>query len=266
MKPATLFFIFLIFQATFSVGFAQKISERDFKKHFDEYGVEGSFLLYDLTEKSYIIYNAARNRQGFIPASTFKIPNSIIALELGIVQDENTFMKWDGTERNIKAWNEDMTFGNAIKVSCVPCYQEIARKVGVTNYHKLLKKIRFGQMDVTTETLDSFWLRGNSNITPTEQIDFLVRLYKNQLGVSKRSVDIVKNMLILEQSENKVFRGKTGWAINQDLNIGWFVGWLEKDGKPYFFATSVEAINPDEAQFIKSRLAITKTILSELGY
>jgi beta-lactamase class D len=243
---------------------AQYTSEKDFKYHFQKYGVEGSFILYDLHRKSYAVYKRSQSSAGLIPASTFKIPNSLIALELGIVKDENTIMKWDGQERSIAAWNQDMTFGDAIKVSCVPCYQEIARKVGVKRYHQLLKSLKFGRMDVNSETLDSFWLRGNSNITPMEQIDFLKRLYNNELEVSQRSMDIVKSMLIIEDKEGYVLRGKTGWAVEGDYNVGWFVGWVEKDGKPYFFATNVEATNPDEAKFIQSRVGITHAILKEL--
>lgn len=244
---------------------AQHISKQDFSTYFQEYGVEGSFVLYDLASKNYTIYNRANARKGFIPASTFKIPNSIIALELGIVKDNNTLMTWDSTTRSIPAWNKDITFGEAIKVSCVPCYQEIARKVGVERYHELLKKIRFGKMDVSESNLDMFWLRGNSRITPMQQIDFLKRLYKNELKVSQRSTDIVKTMLILEESEAHVLRGKTGWAVDGNYNVGWFVGWIEKDGKPYFFATNVNATNPDEAKFIKARAGITEAILREMN-
>jgi beta-lactamase class D len=243
---------------------AQRISKQDFSSHFQEYGVEGTFVWYDLQNKKYIIHNRARGKKGFIPASTFKIPNSLIALELGVVADENTIMKWDGTERSIAAWNKDMTFGNAIKVSCVPCYQEIARKVGVKGYRELLKKLRFGKMDIAAENIDMFWLRGKSQITPMQQVDFLVRLYENDLKISQRSMDIVKSMLVLEEQVDYVLRGKTGWAVDGTYNVGWFVGWVEKDGKPYFFATNVDATNPDEAKFIQSRVGITNAILKEL--
>jgi beta-lactamase class D len=244
---------------------AQRISKQNFASNFQKYDVEGSFLLYDLHSKKYTAYNQTRNKTGFIPASTFKIPNSLIALELGIVKDENTIMKWDGTERSVTAWNRDMTFGNAIKVSCVPCYQEIARKVGVKGYRELLKKLRFGKMDITAENIDMFWLRGKSQITPMQQVDFLVRLYENDLKISQRSLDIVKSMLVLEEQGDYVLCGKTGWAVDGTYNVGWFVGWVEKDGKPYFFATNVDATNPDEAKFIQSRVGITKAILKGMG-
>jgi beta-lactamase class D len=244
---------------------SQSKTEQNFRHHFEKYGVEGSFVLYDLHKKKCTVYNRLQSSSAFIPASTFKIPNSLIALELGIVKDENTIMKWDGRERSISAWNRDMTFGDAIKVSCVPCYQEIALKVGVKRYHQLLKSLDFGRMEVNSETLDSFWLRGDSNITPMEQIDFLKRLYSNELEVSQRSMDIVKSMLVLEDREGYILRGKTGWATDGDYNVGWFVGWIEREGKPYFFATNVEATKPDEAKFIQSRTEITKAILKEMG-
>ena len=244
---------------------AQQVNVIDFAHHFQKYGVEGSFVLYDAQDKNYTVYDQQRNGQGFIPASTFKIPNSLIALELGIMEDENTLIKWDGTERSIAAWNKDMNFATALRVSCVPCYQQIARRVGVERYHKMLNKLDYGNMDVNAQNLDQFWLRGNSRISPLEQVDFLKQLYKNELEVSQRSMDIVKSMLVLEEKEGYVLRGKTGWAIDGEYNVGWFVGWIEKGGKPYFFATNVGATNPDEAKFIQSRIGITKAILKELG-
>ncbi len=244
---------------------AQRTIKQDFTPQFAAYNVQGSFILYDLSVNTYTTHAQERTNKGYIPASTFKIPNSLIALELGIVEDENTLMKWDGITRSIAAWNKDMTFGDAIKASCVPCYQEIARQVGVERYHKLLKKLRFGKMDVSESNLDMFWLRGNSRITPVQQIDFLKRLYKNELQVSQRSMNIVKTMLILEQSEARVLRGKTGWAVDGDYNVGWFVGWIEKAGKPYFFVTNIDAKKPDESQFIKARAGITEAILREMN-
>ncbi len=131
---------------------AQSKLPADFSSYFQEYSVKGSFVLYDLTNKKYTVYKQSDTMRGVIPASTFKMPNSLIALELGIVEDENTIMKWDGTERSIAAWNKDMTFGEAIKVSCVPCYQEIARQVGVKRYHKLLKNFVSGRWTLLQKT------------------------------------------------------------------------------------------------------------------
>lgn len=135
-----LLFLLLLLQMSVEV-FSQKIIEKDFESIFKKSGFVGSFLLYDLRENTYTAYNYERCLKGFIPASTFKIPNSLIALETGIVQDESTTLKWDGIEREIKNWNQDLCFQNALKYSCVPCYQAIARQVGAKKYQDFSKNL-----------------------------------------------------------------------------------------------------------------------------
>lgn len=252
---------------------AQKIVEKDFSAHFNKYNVAGSFVLYDIETATYYTNSKEKARLRSIPASTFKVPNSLIALELGIVTDTSSFMKWDGTIRNNAAWNQNMSFIQAFRVSCVPCYQEIARQVGVKKYNSYVKKLGFGNMIVTPNTLTTFWLGGQSGISPMEQVRFLSRLYQNNLPVSERSMAIVKQLMLRERTADMVLSGKTGWATKGELNlawadgmnVGWFVGWIEYKNKPYIFATNVQAIHPDENQFIASRIGITKLILTDLG-
>ncbi|MEA5138413.1 class D beta-lactamase [Arcicella rigui] len=274
MKKQVLFLLLLL-QMSVEV-FSQKIVEKDFESIFKKNGFVGSFLLYDLSENTYTAYNYQRCLKGFIPASTFKIPNSLIALETGIVQDETTTLKWDGVEREIKNWNQDLCFQNALKYSCVPCYQAIARQVGAKKYQDFFKKFSYGKMDVTPQNVDMFWLEGKSIISQKEQVDFLVKLYKNQLPFTKRNMEIVKTMLLLETKPNYILRGKTGWATNiikagtenekeQKNNIGWFVGWVTKGTKVYFFANNIEAINPDKDKFINARKSITEEIFKTLN-
>lgn len=239
--------------------------ELEVKSHFDAYQVDGSFILHHLEKNNSTFYKENKTEEGYIPASTFKIPNSLIALELGIMEDAKTMIFWDGIERSISAWNKDMTFGEALQVSCVPCYQQIARKVGVENYHVLLNKLDYGNMDVQVNNLDQFWLRGESKISPKEQLNFLKKLYKEELPLSNRSMRIVKDMLLLEETEEYRLFGKTGWAVNGMYNVGWFVGWVENASGTYFFVTHVHALSPKEDLFIRSRKEITQSILSENG-
>jgi beta-lactamase class D len=255
---------------------AQRITEKDFKPYFDVQGIEGSFLLYDLKQNRYTAYDLARCRRGFLPASTFKIPNSIIGLETGVVTDTSQVFKWDGQTRDIAAWNRDLTLAEAIRVSCVPCYQQIARQVGAQRYRQYLTKLKFGKMDVHPENVDQFWLRGSSRITQFEQLDFLKRLQQNQLPVSRRNTDLTKAILVLAKGPGWVLCGKTGWAtpdVRPDgtwnpgaRDIGWFVGWLEQGGNAYFFATSVEAPRPVPGTWAAARRGITEQILrNEFG-
>lgn len=103
---------------------AQRIVERDFQAYFAAQGGQGSFLLLDATAGRYTAYNLDRCRQGFLPASTFKIRNTLLGLETGAMRDTSEICRWDGVTRSLPAWNQDMSFAQAFRVSCVPCYQQ----------------------------------------------------------------------------------------------------------------------------------------------
>ena len=107
---------------------SKEIIKTEFGNILDSLKVKGSILIYDVKNKIYYSNDFSWAKTGIIPASTFKIPNSIIALETGIIKSDTTVFKWNGEKRRFKKWEEDLTFKKAFQVSCVPCYQEIARK------------------------------------------------------------------------------------------------------------------------------------------
>ncbi|WP_426059468.1 class D beta-lactamase [Hymenobacter sp. B1770] len=252
-----------------SFGPKPTVVERDFSAYFRARQLHGSFLLFDPRASRYTAFDAARCRQGFLPASTFKIPNTIIGLETGVIRDTSQVFKWDGVQRTFGAWNRDMTQAEALRVSCVPCYQQVARAVGARRYQQILPKLKFGKMVATATTVDSFWLVGKSRITQFEQIAFLRRLHANKLPVSARSQTLTKQLLLLQQTPQYRLYGKTGWTNPAGHDNGWFVGWLEQaNGAVYFFALNVEpnAGVPVDQRFIAGRRLITEQILTELGY
>lgn len=258
--------------------FAQNKNEEkpELKAVFDEYKVEGAFVLYDLKQKKYIRYNPTRARQRFLPLSTFKIANSLIALETRIVRDETEVLKWSGENYEIDAWNKDLTFQEALQASCVPCYQQIARSVGENRMKKFLAKFKYGNRDISGG-IDRFWLDGGLRISADEEVEFLKRFYTGKLAISLRSVEVVKKMLILDKQSNYTLSGKTGLqlglspravprvSIPVSPKLGWFVGYLEQNGNVYFFATNIESANPLE-NFSAGRIEITKKILRRLGF
>jgi len=232
------------------------------KKYFDEYGHTGCFVLYDLNKNNSIRYNPQRCEQRFIPASTFKVFNSLAALETGVVKNENDTLKWDGVERSWNEWNKDMDMKHAFKVSAVWFYQEIARRIGEERMQQLIDSNEYGNRNISGG-IDLFWLQGGFRVSPDEQVEFLKRLYNNELKFTQRSMDIVKEIMIYEQNENYILRAKTGWGIRFEIQIGWFIGYLERDDNVYFFATNIESKNPEQGYV--SRIEITKKILKELG-
>ena len=239
--------------------FSQKAD--NLKKYFDEYNVKGSFVMYDLNKNTYIYYDSARCTVRFTPASTFKIPNSLIGLETGVIADENFVIEWDGVKRR-EEWNRDMDLKTAMKVSCVPYYQELARRVGAEKMQKMVNELNYGNMDISSG-VDKFWLEGSLKISQVEQVEFLKKLYKDELPVSKRSMDIVKGIIVLQDTLGYVFRGKTGYGFQDKKDIGWLVGWVEKEGNAYFYATNIESEIELEG-FAAARRRITENILREL--
>lgn len=236
----------------------KKIIEPEFQKIINDKNVTGAVLIYDLKKNTYYSNDFDWATIGRLPASTFKIPNSIIALELGIVKNDSTLFAWNGEKRAYKIWEQDLILKQAFHYSCVPCYQEIARKVGVNRMQNLLDKLEFGNMKFDTATIDNFWLEGNSKINQFEQINFLKRLYESKLPISKKTEGIMKKMMLVKDTENFKLRGKTGLSVRSGKRNGWFVGYLEKNKNVYFFATNIEPnIDTNPNLFTKARKEIT---------
>ncbi|MGA9295461.1 MAG: class D beta-lactamase [Ignavibacteriaceae bacterium] len=243
----------------------EKIENRsDLKKYFDDYGVKGSFLLYNLEENSYTCYNIERCRQRFLPASTFKIFNSLAGIDTGIIPDSNFIFYWDSTKYQINNWNQDLILRRAFQYSCVPCYQALARKIGMERMKFYIEKEHYGN-EVLSGPIDYFWLNATLKISQFEQIEFLKKLYNEELGFSHKAMQLVKYIMLVENKPDYKLRVKTGWGIEKEnLNIGWYVGYLEKDNNVYFFAANIESDNPGE-DFGNARIEITKSILRNLG-
>ena len=217
-----------------------KITSNALRVIINEANVLGAILIYDLSQDIYYSNDFEWSAMGQLPASTFKIPNTIIGLETGVIKDETTVFEWDGTSKRFKSWEQDMVLQDAFHNSCVPCYRQVARQIGTKQMNAHLRELGFGKMDVSDSSLDMFWLMGESTISPFEQLHFLVNFYNKALPISDRTHAIVKNMMVMEQTATHQISGKTGWSVNGDINNGWFVGYLVKDGNAYFFASNIE--------------------------
>jgi beta-lactamase class D len=269
MNKALIFSI-LFFSLLFSCNKKEKIhaelqvpktiySQQDtFQNIIDRSLLKGSILVYSVNEDTYFSNDFEAAKIGDLPASTFKIPNSIIGLETGVIEDEESVFEWDGKKKLFKSWEKTMNLKEAYKVSCLPCYQDMAAKIGVEKMETSLQKLNYGQMDVDSNNVHQFWVRGKSKINPLEQIDFLQRLYYAKLPIKESTYNVMKNIMLLEDNEEYKLYGKTGWSNQDDDNIGWFVGYLEKNDHTYFFATKVRpqaSFNMDN--FIRIRKEVT---------
>lgn len=235
----------------------------DFKKYYDQFNVGGSFVLYDPQVDTYIFYNQDQYEQSFSPASTYKICNSLIGLETGVIKDENFVIPWDSVNRQNPNWNRDHNLKTAFKNSAVWYYQELARRVGGKQMKYWLDKANYGNAD-TSGGIDQFWLTGGLRISPKQQIDFLRRLHDNKLPFSKRSIDIVKNIMIVKNTLYYVVRAKTGWGGQDKKDIGWYVGYIEKKDKVYYFANCIQSTKFNNKDFANARIEIVYRILDDL--
>lgn len=250
MKNLNLLLLVILFVSCKEQPTSSKITEEDksnkeimvseFQSIIDSAAVKGSILVYDLKEDTYFSNDFQWARGGHLPASTYKITNSIIALETGVVENDSTLFQWDGAPRRLKVWEQDLVFRDAFHFSCVPCYQEVARNIGSKRMNHYLKKLDYGAMQVDSTNIDMFWLQGESKISQFQQVNYLKRLYQSQLSISKRTDSIIKRMMVIEDKDDYKLSGKTGWSIRNGNNNGWFVGYLEAQNNTYFFAANVE--------------------------
>jgi beta-lactamase class D len=240
--------------------------DNSLKQFFNENHVNGTFALFNNGTGQFTIYNLKRYRDSaFLPASTFKIVNSLIGLQTGKITNDSMVIKWDGIERRVKDWNKDLTMYEAFRVSAVPYYQEVARRVGKDTMQFWLDSISYGTKKITTK-IDSFWLDNSLKITPDEELGLVKRLYFNQLPFFEEYQKMVKRAMLFENNSNYSLSYKTGWGQNEKGNqLAWIVGWIEENKHPYFFVLNFES--PDPGTNIPAmRMNMLKGILKQLGF
>ena len=237
----------------------EKQQERpDWARFFKEAGVVGTIAVADeRTEgKATGIFDEARSRKRFPPASTFKIPHALFALDAGVVRDEFQIFKWDGVHRDIETWNRDQDLRSSMRYSVVWVYQHFAREIGIEKEGLYLRKTDYGNSDPSGA--DPFWVDGNLRISAQEQIGFLRRLYRNELPFRVEHQRLVKDIMIVEAGRDWILRAKTGWSGT----VGWWVGWVEWPTGPVFFALNIDT--PKRFDDLPKREAVVRAILRSI--
>jgi len=229
----------IVLTLTFFITVTSHADDTDLAKLFQDRGVEGTIIISAFDGKTKYIHNTLRSENRFIPASTFKIPNTLIALEEGAIKSEKEVIKWDGKDKGFDAWNKDQTLETAFPLSCVWYYQTLAQRVGNEKYLTHLKKLGYGN-EKTGPDVTTFWLEGDLKISAKEQINFLKKLYEESLPYSKGNIKLLKKIMIVEENPQYTLRAKTGWAMRTDPQQGLYVGYLEIKGQIWFFATNLE--------------------------
>lgn len=231
------------------------------EKLFSHAGVQGTFVLYDVAENRFIGHSRARAETRYVPASTFKIANSLIGLSVGAVKDVDEVLPYGGKPQSYKTWEQDMGLRAAIKISNVPIYQELARRIGLEPMQDGVDEIDYGNGEIGS-VVDKFWLEGPLMISAVEQAQFLARLVQDELPFPKEIQAKVREIVQLEQNEHWTLYGKTGWAGAVKPNIGWWVGWVQKGDKRYSFALNMDMQQATDAA---KRIELGKASLKVLG-
>ncbi|AJQ94763.1 class D beta-lactamase [Gynuella sunshinyii] len=235
--------------------------EVDLENIFSSSPAEGTIVIENLDGSTRYVYNETRANTQLAVASTFKIPNTLIAVDENLVSGKFSIFEWDGTEYDIKEWNQDLTLASAFRVSCVWCYQDIAKKVGAEKYKDYIKAMNYGTLPDKFD-LQNFWLDGTLKLTAFEQINFLKRLYHHELPFSPKAFIVLKDIMLVENTENYSLFAKSGWARRVESPVGWYVGYIENNTGTWFFATNLAV---EDSKQLYLRKQITMNALKSAG-
>lgn len=228
-------------------------------------GVKGAVLVFNPADSQFICNNYDWATEKRLPASTFKIVNSIIGLETWVINEDSIQFKWNGEKRRLAQWEQDMDVKKAFMLSCVPCYQQLARSVGLERMNTMLKKLKYGDRTIDSAMLDLFWLEGDFGVSCFDQLDFLYRLDKRQLDIRSSTYESMKRIMLIDSNQHYSLYGKTGLSWSNGMNNGWFVGYIKTADHTYYVATNLSPINEvDYNEFIALRLKITLDALQIL--
>lgn len=248
------------FQLIFCFVIINNAKGQSISVHFEDFSINGSMIVENLGGDRRYVHNPERADSGYLPASTFKIFNSLIGLEEKAVSSVNEVLKWDGKKRFYDKWNQDHSMKTAFPVSCVWFYQELAKKIGKETYLDYFGKVNFGNKDPGPE-ITTFWLSGNLRISANQQISFLKQLYNESLPFSDSVFSTVKEIMVLEKTDDYTLRAKTGWTARMNKQIGWYVGYVENSEDVWFFAMNMDFIKSEDNKYRKK---ITNKVLKQL--
>ena len=260
--------IFLIVTATIFLNACSvnkaKI-DNDLAEYFKPYTNQGCFTLLDNSTGEITVYNLSMDTTRVAPYFTFNILNALIALQNGIVTDENMVIKMDSTKTsNLQSTNES-TIVSAFQKNNVSVFQEISRRLGYDTLQSWIDTVSYGNKMITNP-VDSFWLNNKIKISPDEQLGLLKRLYFDQLPFRKSTQEQVRNMMIKEDNSAYKLSYVTGYGADEKNNIiDWNIGWIEENKHVYFFVCNTKS---EKTSNSNNQIAnkITKDILTHYGF
>ena len=251
--------LLLILASSTLMGEVKIVERGDWEPFFKEFSVEGTIVIADERnkEEKLSVCNIDRAKTRFSPASTFKIPHALFALEAGIIRDEFHVFSWDGVKRFHPPWNRDQNLRSSIRHSTVWVYEEFAKELGEKREREYLTQIDYGNATPTGKK--PFWINGDLAVSAMEQISFLQKLYRNKLPFRIEHQRLVKDMIIVEAGKDFMIRAKTGWTGK----LAWWVGWVETPTGAVFFAANIDT--PNKNKDLAKREQLPRAILESIG-
>ncbi|RUV56030.1 class D beta-lactamase [Mesorhizobium sp. M5C.F.Ca.IN.020.29.1.1] len=211
--------------------------------------------------------------QRFSPASTFKVPLSLIGYDAGILIDVHT-PAWDYKPEFNAVKRDQKTVDPTIweKDSVLWFSQEITRRLGSERFAGYVSKFDYGNTDVSgnagkNDGLTRSWVNSSLRISPVEQVNFLRRLLARKLPVSDKAYAMTEAILPTFQAGGWTVQGKTGTTGLRDdadkvnRSLGWFVGWAQSDGRKIVFARLVvDTKRSDTPKGLRTRAMFMKEL------
>jgi beta-lactamase class D len=230
-------------------------------------GATGTFVMIDCASDAISTFHPELASEKRPPCSTFKIWNTLVGLEAGIIASpDEPFYQWDGEARFIPEWNQNLTLKEAFRVSCVPAFQNLARTIGRSRMQFWIDRIGYGDRDLSAG-VDIFWLpapgRKTLLISPEEQAQLISRLVSGKLPFSGKARAVLGHLMTTQKADHSVLYGKTGSGtlVAGTFDLGWFVGYVESHGKTYAFACALQG----RGMTGKKARTVVETILTKQG-
>nr|WP_268409772.1 penicillin-binding transpeptidase domain-containing protein [Alteromonas sp. a30] len=209
---------FLVYSS--SVFSAEWTNSKEIEALFLKAKLVGTFVLYNVESDNFIGFNKERAETAFIPASTYKIPHTLIGLAEGAVENVDQILPYGGKKQPFPVWEKDMSLRDALPISNVPIYQELARRIGLERMAQNLAKLDYGNQQVGN-VVDTFWLEGPLTISAVQQTAFLAALAQNKLPYASEIQQNVRDITRLESVDDWTLHGKTGWVNAPGPGTGW---------------------------------------------
>ena len=212
------------------------------------------------------VVNEERAKQRLSPFSTFKIPNSLIALDTKLITNAQQTLTFDKKKYPAQTWwpsvwkLPEYNLATAFKFSMVPIYRQLATDIGQETMQTYVSKFSYGNQDISSG-LDDFWLSGSLKISALEQIQFLQKMHHGQLAISQQSIDTLKEVMLVEKNDNYTLYAKTGAGKanvhdkSSQSMLGWYVGFVENSEGVHYFAFNFTRSNYSKMKAVRVEIA-----------